>query len=290
MSKLSKKHHYLPEFYIKGFTNTSNHLYVYNKRKDIISKRPLAPGGIFYEIDANTIEWMGEKNSELEDIHYRQIDDNFSKLITIFRFEEDVNSLFTPENKIALSLFFISLFWRIPVTERLAMHLIKNTTLSFNRETNNPYLSAIENKGYKDDPSFLKVARAAMFFETVKQLSESSDELAYYRKIDFPQRTLLLGDFPMLYEKLPMNFDDLYLLDYIFPISSTRIITRTRKELKPMTIDSQIPINLSIIHQSTTYVTSTNYDFLKCMVEYYQGLSVLGELDANLQNTFNYKI
>ena len=290
MSKLSKKHHYLPEFYIKGFTNTSNHLYMYNKKKDIISKRPLAPGGVFYEIDANTIEWMGEKNTELEDVYYRQIDENFSKLINTFRIEKDINTLFTPNNKIAISLFFISLFWRIPITEQLAVYLVQNNELSFNRKTNNPYLAALENKNFKNDTSFLKIARAAMFFETVKQLSESHDELAYYRMIDFPQRTFLLGDFPMLYERVPSNFDDLYLLDYIFPISSTRIITRTRRELKPMSIDSQIPINLSIIHQSTTYVTSTDYNFLKNMIEYYHNLSVLGELETNLQKTFNYKV
>jgi hypothetical protein len=287
--KKSTKHHYLPEFYIKGFTNSDNYLYVYNKQKDIISKKPIHPGGIFYEIDANTIEWFGERNTELEDVYYRDIDNNFSKLINFFRTEADVNSLFTIDNKIAISLFFISLFWRIPSTKNLAIHLVQNSELSFTEKTNNPFLAAIENKKYKNDPSFLKVARAALFFETVRQLSESPDELVYYRVSNFPRKTFLLGDYPMLYERAPISFDDLYLLDYIFPISSTRIITRTRKELEPMTIDSQIPINLSIIYQATTYVTSTDYEFLRKMIEYYKVLTALGKLEEQLQTTFCYK-
>ena len=141
--------------------------YIYNKKKDIISKRPIAPGGIFYELNANTIELHGEVSYELEDLYYRDIDNTFSKAIEIFRKETNAESLFIEENKIALSLFFVSIFWRIPATRHLINNLVQNADLTFTAKNEFLFLDLIENKNYKKDPSFLKLAKAALLFETV---------------------------------------------------------------------------------------------------------------------------
>ncbi|GAB4043197.1 DUF4238 domain-containing protein [Spirosoma jeollabukense] len=287
MSK-SSKHHYLPQFYIKGFTNNEKQLYIYNKKKDTISQRPIAPGGIFYELDANTIELHGEVSYELEDVYYRDIDNKFSKTIEIFRNEKNAETLFIEENKIAISLFFISIFWRIPTTRYLINNLVQNADLTFTSKNTSLFLNLIENKNYKKDPSFLKVAKAALLFESVYKLSGPPKETAYYRITDFPEKTLLLGDYPMLYSEFPKSFNDLYYADHIFPVSATRIITRTTRELKPMSIESQIPINLAIINQSSTYIASASLKFLTMMIEYYKGLKVLGKLNTELEKVFDY--
>ena len=287
MSK-SIKHHYLPQFYIKGFTNNEKQLYIYNKKKDTISKRPISPGGIFYELDANTIELHGEVSYELEDVYYRDIDNKFSKTIEIFRNEKNAEPLFIEENKIAISLFFISIFWRIPTTRYLINNLVQIADLTFTAKNESLFLDLIENKNYKEDPSFLKLAKAALLFETVYKLSDPPEETAYYRITDFPEKTLLLGDYPMLYSKIPNSFNDLYYADHILPVSATRIITRTTRELKPMSIESQIPINLAIIDQSSTYIASANLEFLSMMIELYKDLKMLGKLNDELEKVFDY--
>lgn len=53
---LSKRHHYLPQFYIKGFVGNDGKVAVYNKEKDKIDKIRKSPKQLFYEYNRNTFE------------------------------------------------------------------------------------------------------------------------------------------------------------------------------------------------------------------------------------------
>lgn len=48
---MSKKHHYLPQFYLKGFVGQSEKLYYCNKKYD--TYRETATAGIYYQNNLN---------------------------------------------------------------------------------------------------------------------------------------------------------------------------------------------------------------------------------------------
>ena len=52
---LSHRHHYIPEFFIKGFINPSKQMWVYNKITDRISPKQYYPRSIFFKNGGNTI-------------------------------------------------------------------------------------------------------------------------------------------------------------------------------------------------------------------------------------------
>ena len=52
MNSISKRHHYIPVFFLKQFANKDGKLWVYNKVMDRIERKPKAPKSIFFE-------WIG---------------------------------------------------------------------------------------------------------------------------------------------------------------------------------------------------------------------------------------
>ena len=49
----SKRHHYLPRYYLKGFTNSDNRFFVYDKEEERIFVS--SPGAAFFENNLNTV-------------------------------------------------------------------------------------------------------------------------------------------------------------------------------------------------------------------------------------------
>ncbi|WP_416208491.1 DUF4238 domain-containing protein [Fodinibius sp.] len=49
MSNLSRKHHYIPQFYLKGFCRRDNTFSVYDKEYDHFRNDPQTPASNFFE-------------------------------------------------------------------------------------------------------------------------------------------------------------------------------------------------------------------------------------------------
>ncbi len=85
LKKLSSRHHYIPQFLISGFANSDGLLYLYDKHKDKILKKPRPPKSIFFENDRNTLDLSNTtKTSIIEDFLYKEIDDKTSKVIKYY--------------------------------------------------------------------------------------------------------------------------------------------------------------------------------------------------------------
>src|SRR4051812_42328228 len=114
--KASTRHHYVPAFYSKGFTNSAGFFYVYDKQTDEIGRKKRSPKSIFFEDDRNTI-FFDKETSILEDYFFKELD-NRSK-VAIERLREKPNSveLLSNDNSADVDLFVLNLFWRIPKTD-----------------------------------------------------------------------------------------------------------------------------------------------------------------------------
>jgi hypothetical protein len=66
MSK-SKKHHYIPRFYLKGFTNRENRYFVYDKQNDKLWQS--SPENSFLENHRNTGIFENPETKEVHEIY-----------------------------------------------------------------------------------------------------------------------------------------------------------------------------------------------------------------------------
>ena len=61
-TKPSRKHHYLPRYYLKGFADEKNSFFVYDKTNDNIFKS--SPNSIFFENNLNTVSIKNGQTSD----------------------------------------------------------------------------------------------------------------------------------------------------------------------------------------------------------------------------------
>jgi Protein of unknown function (DUF4238) len=76
-NEISWRHHYLPKFYIKNFFKEDK-IWVFNKYKNEIEKKPSSPKAIFFETDRNILEIDGQTTDFLETL-YGKFDDMLAK-------------------------------------------------------------------------------------------------------------------------------------------------------------------------------------------------------------------
>jgi hypothetical protein len=79
MENKSKRHHYIPRFYIKNFCNTKGSIYI-NDKDDSSNYNNISvkyPKKIFFEWNRNTFEVNGEKSTVIENI-YGDIEDKIA--------------------------------------------------------------------------------------------------------------------------------------------------------------------------------------------------------------------
>ncbi|MDO8687014.1 MAG: DUF4238 domain-containing protein, partial [Dehalococcoidales bacterium] len=107
----SKKHHYLPRYYLNGFTNSKGTFFVYDKEKDNIFLTN--PGGAFFENNLNTETFPNGYSYEfLEDLYTKIENACWGSLDAIRQSTRDVpiNAL----DKMHLFVFLCFLYWRLP--------------------------------------------------------------------------------------------------------------------------------------------------------------------------------
>ena len=160
--KKSSRHHYIPQFFLRGFTNSKGLLYIYDKEEDRILQSPRPPKSIFFEKDRNTIRFSELfESSMIEDNLYSIIDTESSEVVKYFREEELAEIDFNTENTAQLQFFLITLFWRIPKTDFTAEDVIDRS------EIVSQYLDP---EIIRNDPAFRKFQRASLAKHHIEEI------------------------------------------------------------------------------------------------------------------------
>lgn len=260
--KNSSRHHYIPEFLTKGFTNENGEVLVFDKCKNKILSRPQSPKSIFFEKDRNTVPVInGIESSFIEDEFYSRIDKNGSQVIIQFRKENLKAIEFTIENTGHLLFFLIALFWRIPVTDQVSNDVLDKSQITS---------SGTDPEELKRDPYFRKTQRVML----VKHMSEEMNRIGGQGKVicnihQPANAEFVIGDYPILFRKTSNEFGRLFSNDFLFAISSTRIYSSTRDSIHDFSHINANLYNASIIHQSKCYVCASNHETLEKAIKTY---------------------
>jgi hypothetical protein len=263
--KKSSRHHYIPQFYIKGFVNDNGDTFVYDKQDDRIWKRQIKTKGIFYDWDRNTVRNDLEESSIIEDEWFKWLDNTCSLIIEKFRLSKNSEDLHNYDNVSGLQFFLINLLWRIPKFDYAFEFLFdKAEKLDSNGNPIN-----FSNQNYLD--GFKKVERAFLPNKIIKDITKQNLTSGFYSKLfDENQDVLLLGDYPMVYRNEPNSFDKIISKEVLLPISSKKLYAISASSGLDFSFKKITTLNSIIIDQSTRYVCSPDKDFLKKSVEFYK--------------------
>lgn len=285
----SWRHHYLPQCYLKGFTNEDGNIFVYDKNKDLIYKS--WPKDVFFEKDRNAI--FSPKNGEKIDILeplYAHIDGIFADVLRkVIESNPSVPAL-SHFDKLQFSLCLSVLFCRIPTTddefekiidekgfEGAPFHLIDPVTGEPARKDIQEMLLA--HPGMRK--SYRLMYAFAPFYKK-KNLQRAHEWKFYYQDPGFH----ISGDNPFIHPtKVPVEE---VLQEFIFPVAQNRLIINSdRFPAENFSREFALHFATAIVHNSERFLCCHREDWLRSVVEYYKFHQRYGKEDTIIPDLFN---
>lgn len=126
----ARKHHYLPIFFLKGFTDHNGLFCVYDKLKKEFHKNQ-NPENWFLVKHLNSYRPNGEFLFTLEEPYHTEIDSQSAPSFKNIR-ESDGNQDIDIQDKVQIILFLTMLYWRSPYSDEIFRKLIKTEGLTSN--------------------------------------------------------------------------------------------------------------------------------------------------------------
>jgi hypothetical protein len=316
----AKKHHYIPQAFIRGFQGDDEFYYVYNKKKDGLKlhdnkyhngmDRCRSSDSIFFEWNRNTMTEMLIDNNPLilETSYYKYFDDRFDSAIKALR-DKPLEEARQSTKYSELVNFMIVTFLRVPKFDEAlkdaARHFF-DTRYKIHTPEGIEVTDRSSVESYKQNESFLKEMKFYFIDEVMEINIEKHKGKNMSVNIASSDKNLfLLGDMPMVYPNGLIDLESLGILAVIFPISGKRVyynfnlprlfehsipdgrILRfiiTYDDFNP--IDHYLDINALIIDQSVEMICGPDKQVLEESVKHYKKLKANNQLDKVRQKLF----
>lgn len=274
----SKKHHYLPKHYLRGFVDSNNSFYVYDKINNRIIPNPLTPDSAFFENDLNAVIFPNGKRSDfLEDL-YAHVERQSWRSLDSIR-----NSTSTTKieiwDKMNLFLFLSFLHWRLPSNINYVEELSKHFFTADNK--NLGYFSIKSKRGENVPKEIIDEIRNSSAFKKASKLmlplapfhdGSWSERIPNWRFIytGDGNNWHFVGDNPIITrgdnDHDPVNC----LAEFVFPVSGNIILINTNEPInKGLPPEFVIQFNISIIERAQRFVACQNRGFLEALIKYY---------------------
>ncbi|MFA7654340.1 MAG: DUF4238 domain-containing protein [Candidatus Magasanikbacteria bacterium] len=285
----SKKHHYLPRYYLKGFTDCDDKFFVYDKKQKIILPKPISPLVFFAENDLNTITLPNGKTSDFLENLYTNVENQvwgpFDR-IRHSKLNDPINIL----DKMSVFLFLLFLHWRLPSNIKYAENLSRNLFL----ENSNLNYVTLKNKNgknvseeikflLKNSPAFKKATKLLAPFAPFYE-NNWVDKLENWRFLYTEDKCdwYLVGDNPIITKNIN-DHDPTHCLDeFIFPISGKLILINTAKPISEnLNREFIIQFGFSIIKRAERFIACPRKDLLEAFVaDYTKHAGTQSEMDT----------
>lgn len=282
----SKRHHYIPKFFIKNFTDEDGKLFVYNKEKDTILKNKQSPKGIFFENNRNTVNFSGHKLDNLEQF-YSDLD---SKMATDY-LNVIKNKTVTPEELTSLTFLANLLKWRVPKSDlkfnELKSHLSKEE-LAIKIQINNQNKAVDENAiSHIENSDIFKESKRILL--SILPLLQGENLLEIHNHSFFQINTVfpsLIGDNPVIMENCDLN----KIGNFIFPLSSDITFIYKQKAKREMNNGGLFCFHrdLTILNNSSTFIGCKNKEHLEKVIKMYKKIKEEGKTTELEQQIFKY--
>ena len=274
----SINHHYIPKFYLKGFTDLTGKLQVFDKTHNKFKKNKQTPKTIFFEKNRNTIKFKGIQTDKIEKL-YANLESGFGQLFDLIRNGISEEEIISEQGIYLLKLFIAIQFWRLPTFDSFAKNYIKNIDLSkFNERmtVNNIPIGEKENiqnlinndKGFRH--YFRSFILPLLVFDTkVREHDYKCWKLHTVSNKFSNWDNILTCDKPFIVENISEIFG--FKSKLIFPLSKTQFISYSPKPINCSDLPPIFSSKLSIAMyaQSQRYLVGANRNYMQQIIDIY---------------------
>ena len=289
----SWRHHYVPIFYLKGFTDASSKLFIYDKKRGRPIRRSQSPRSFFFIKNRHTLlNLRGEYDDFIETSLYKSFDNITSNALN------DLRS--NPVNKFNDDLSFLSkivilingLIYRIPKYDSYHNRRIDDGDAEYLLPIHDGEGNDVSYFFYQTNKANEQYRFACRFYCSIRQSlpvpSEAKNWTIYSLPDDYRSKYYLLsGDSPILINDISLfkTTDDVI----IAPLSQTHFVIRSRYSLNSNIDVLQLVhlLNMGIIINCIEYVCSPNQAFLNQYMAFSKGYTeeaIWRELKACFSN------
>lgn len=275
--KNSWRHHYIPVFYLKGFTGKTGTFYIYSKEKGHVINIQQSPKSYFFEKNRHTLlNLENDLDDFIETKLYRLFDDYSStairklRIVPLSEFNDNLELL----SKIVL--FINGLIYRIPKYDEYHNKKIELGSKEYLlpiRDKQGRDVSYGFHLKYKSRDVYKYACR---FSCSVRQSIPTSEEARNWAIYTLPndydnKYYLLSGDSPVLIDDIGKfrTGDEII----IVPLTKSHFVIRSEQMLNQDidVLELIHRLNIGVIISSTKYVCSPDRNFLKKYTEYSKG-------------------
>lgn len=272
MANESWRHHYIPQFYLKGFTTESGCFKIFDVESNRFIKngKDFYPESYFFEKNANkiTIKETNKSNDKLEK-WYSKDDDSIAEIFT--KIKNFGKEILVDNDIVKLEYFIGALYWRIPANFEKLCNLVKTKKL---RELG---IVVRDDKGNIRDDSYLEKEFKANEFEAFTKFIK-----IYYPAIGYFENTMtnvepniikFIGELPSICSDNPILILNptsfrVYRDEYIFPLDNKHVFFRG--QIKPFLNTLKYEIDILTMKQATKYVSCTDILYLEFLENRFQ--------------------
>ena len=290
----SKKHHYLPRKYLRGFVNDQSCFFVYDKQNDKILPQPMSPDATFFENNLNTVIFPDGKASDfLEKLYTEFENQSWGPLDTIRKSNNKTPIQLL--DKMNIFLFLLFLHWRLPSNIKYVDELSEKF---FGKDNDLNYFT-LKNKNGESVPQEIaeKIKKSSAFKKSSKLMlpfapfytnnwSERLNKDWRFLYTGDGNNWYLVGDNPII-TKGDNDHDPINCLnEFVFPISGKILLIskRINKDLSPEFV---IQYNISIIERAQRFVACPNKDFLEALIKNYKVYVQFGKTNSIIPEMFD---
>ncbi len=282
MNKTSWRHHYIPEFYLDGFTSSNGMFKIYDVKAKKFKKngKEFSPRTQFFEKNGNS--WISEDLiDDTQETKYSKIDNRVAEVFQRIHKSNAQDKFNIDNDDIALLQYFVGvMYWRTPINYSEIKDIIQKKELKElglvlkKIDDSSPYDIKEFEERIKNDSNFFKMMKfwfPNISFHEIFNCSTPLHIIPFFKT--FPS---VCSDNPVI-SKEPKRFR-VYNDDFIFPLSDTTVFLRGEK-VKKLNGVTKMLIDTLQYKQALEIVSCTDEKYLEQLDSFYdKNFSDLKEL------------
>ena len=258
MSNVSKKHHFVPVFYLKGFfSERNNEVYVYEKKYGILKSRH--PKQILYEENLHTISVRNERFLMIEEF-YSMIEGQFKKYIEFIEVNNkshgNLSGLMKDPDFVKVTKVLVAIqFWRTPCKKELAVEYLSKILELYDKSSgqikelmggDRKFLKYISKRRDKYDS--VKIAQFYLLPLLTFEIINSGSDVKLLKST--PGKFFFTSDRPVVFD----GFEKLFSFEsFLFPLTKDLLLVGGKVDLKVLSVEK---VNKLVINRANKIVIS----------------------------------
>lgn len=289
----SLKHHYIPQFYLKGFCRSDGTFDVYDKQYGKFRKPPQSPATAFFEKEKNTIKYRGQPTDHIEKL-YSELETSFCQLFDLIKKGISADSLLNSEGVYLLKLYMAIQFWRLPRLDEFADQYLRTRTLKeiehFCTVTRPPASSQNTFELIQSDAGFRHYFRSFILplctFDLSRHIPDAMKWVILDTENPIEWSNHLCCDAPFIFFESPENLMK-FSGPFIFPLTNSKLLVSKPQSNTTSSFEPIMSTKISILMylQARRYVATSNKGYLERVIEFsklYAGVTGITQLQNEL--------